>query len=107
MPIGKIIPKFDGELAEDVNIHTPPGGVGFDEVRLVRWESRDFTKPLEKIFLVPPPERPKELENLNINEQAGVAHLDSPERPNSRSHCSAVNQRLEDLSSIFSASLAA
>jgi hypothetical protein len=107
MAICEVVPEFDGELAEDVNIHSPTGGVALNKIRELGGECCDLTEVLEKIGLLLWTKCSQEIENFNINEQTGVAHLDSPDRPSLCSHCSGVSQRLGDLSSILAASFAA
>ena len=35
MAVGKIIPEFDGEFSEDMNLHATAGGVRFDKIRKI------------------------------------------------------------------------
>src|SRR5258707_9694884 len=107
MTIGKVVPELDGEPAEYVYIHATACGIVFHKIREVGWERSDFTKSLQQVLLVAPAKRPKKIEHFNGDEQTGVPHFASPDNPSLLSHCSGVNQRSGERSSIFSASLAA
>lgn|ERR1022692_3242443 len=105
MAVGEVVPELDGLFAEDVNLHTAAREITFVEIRKSGWKGSDFTKASEQVLLFAPFERPKKFQNLDVNEQTGVAHLDSSVRPSLRSHSSAVSQWSGDWSSIFCASL--
>ena len=107
VPISEVVSELDGEPAENVYAQAPACGIVLDEIREVGRKPGDLTTPPEQALLFSPTERPKKIQNFNGNEQTGVAHLGSSDSPNSRSHCSGVNQRAGDRSSILCASLAA
>jgi hypothetical protein len=53
MPVSEVVPKLDGELAEDVNVHTPPSSVVFDEIGKLGWKHSDLAEMFEEAWLVP------------------------------------------------------
>jgi hypothetical protein len=51
LTIGKIVPEFDGEFSEDVNVHATARGIRFDKIRKILRISRDFAEAFEQVAL--------------------------------------------------------
>ncbi len=75
MAVGKIIPKFDGEFSEDVNVHAPTGGIIFHKIGKSGWKRRNVAEAFEQFALFTRLQRAEKIENINGNEQPRVAHL--------------------------------
>src|SRR5438477_2822002 len=104
--IGGIVPELDGELPEDMHTQAAARRVVLEKIRKVGREGGYLTKTSEQVLLLSSTQDSQEIEDFNGNEQTRVAHLESSDSPNSRSHCSGVNQRPGESSSILLASVA-
>lgn len=90
MPVGEIVPKFDGKSSKDMNVHSPATGIVFYIVRKPGWRRGYVSETLEQTALLALAEGAEKVENIHGNEQPRIVHFES--RPNSLSHCSSVSQ---------------
>ena len=58
MPVCGIVPKFDRELAKDMNLDAAANGIVFDEIGIVRREIGDRAKTFEQLLLISSSPRP-------------------------------------------------
>lgn len=69
MPIGKIIPKFDGKSAKHMNIHSPTLGIVFHVIAESRRRRCHIGETLKQGPMFTRPEHSKRIQNINGNEQ--------------------------------------
>jgi hypothetical protein len=70
MSISKIIPKFNGEGAENMDSNWPTLGVILEKVSVLGRKFGDTPKKFEQLLLIRAFEGTEKIENFNRNEQA-------------------------------------
>jgi hypothetical protein len=69
VPVGKIIPEFDGELAKHVNIYSPASGIALHVIRKSGRGCSNVAKALKQVALLTCPKCAEKIENINGDEQ--------------------------------------